>query len=134
MYKLLTNQERVKFLREAADVQRLHVIRTIGEYSNGQHTFNMLAMLRLLWPDAPRHLIWAILEHDIPERVIGDVPSAIRNTPVGDIPAMLPPGLNDQYDYRMDPVPAVGQHSETILEGLGISADKIANLKSSKTI
>ncbi len=56
------------------------------------------------------------------------------DSPVGDIPAMLPPGLNDQYDYRMDPVPAVGQHSETILEGLGISADKIANLKSSRTI
>lgn len=80
MYKLLTNQERVKFLREASDVQRLHVIRTIGEYSNGQHTFNMLAMLRLLWPDAPKELIWAILEHDIPERAIGDVPSpALRN-------------------------------------------------------
>lgn len=80
MYKLLTNQERVKFLREAADVQRLHVIRTIGEYSNGQHTFNMLAMLRLLWPEAPVKLIWAILEHDIPERVIGDVPSpALRH-------------------------------------------------------
>jgi 5'-deoxynucleotidase YfbR-like HD superfamily hydrolase len=80
MYKLLTNQERVKFLREASDVQRLHVIRTIGEYSNGQHTFNMLAMLRLLRPDASRSLIWAILEHDIPERAIGDVPSpALRN-------------------------------------------------------
>lgn len=80
MYKLLTNQERVKFLREAADVQRLHVIRTIGEYSNGQHSFNMLAILRLLWPDAPIALVWAILEHDIPERVIGDVPSpALRH-------------------------------------------------------
>jgi itaconate CoA-transferase len=56
------------------------------------------------------------------------------DSPVGDIPAMLPPGLNDQYDYRMDPVPGVGQHSELILEGLGLSADKIANLKSSKTI
>jgi 5'-deoxynucleotidase YfbR-like HD superfamily hydrolase len=75
MYKLLTNQERVKFLREAADVQRLHVIRTIGEYSNGHHSFNMLTLLRLLWVDAPKELIWAIVEHDIPERVIGDVPS-----------------------------------------------------------
>ncbi len=56
------------------------------------------------------------------------------DSPVGDIPAMLPPGLNDQYDYRMDPVPGVGQHSESILEGLGLSADKIASLKSSKTI
>lgn len=75
MYKLLTNQERVKFLREAGDVQRLHVIRTIGEYSNAQHSFNMLAILRLLWPDAPIQLLWAIVEHDIPERLIGDIPS-----------------------------------------------------------
>lgn len=75
MYKLSTTKERVKFIREAADVQRLHVIRTIGEYSNGQHSFNMLAMLRLLWPEAPAALIWAIIEHDIPERVIGDIPS-----------------------------------------------------------
>jgi 5'-deoxynucleotidase YfbR-like HD superfamily hydrolase len=75
MYALLSDQERVKFLREASDVQRIHVIRTIGEYSNGQHSFNMLTMLRLLWPEAPVRLIWAIVEHDIPERVIGDVPS-----------------------------------------------------------
>jgi 5'-deoxynucleotidase YfbR-like HD superfamily hydrolase len=80
MYALKTKQERVKFLREAADVQRLHVIRTIGEYSNAQHSFNMLAMLRVLWPDAPVSLVWAILEHDIPERIIGDVPSpSLRN-------------------------------------------------------
>lgn len=75
MYRLLTDQERVKLLREASDVQRLHSIRTIGEYSNGQHSFNMLAMLRLLWSEAPIELVWAILEHDIPERLIGDVPS-----------------------------------------------------------
>lgn len=56
------------------------------------------------------------------------------DSPVGEILAMLPPGLNDQYDYRMDPVPSVGQHSESILEGLGLSADKIDSLKSSKVL
>ncbi len=75
MYRLLTKEERVRFLREAGDVQRLHVIRTIGEYSNAQHSLNMLAILRLLWPDAPIQLLWAIIEHDIPERLIGDIPS-----------------------------------------------------------
>jgi len=80
MYDLNNNAERVKFLREASDVQRLHAIRTIGEYSNGQHTFNMLSMLRLLWPDAPVAIIWAIHAHDIPERIVGDVPSpALRH-------------------------------------------------------
>jgi itaconate CoA-transferase len=56
------------------------------------------------------------------------------DSPSGDLPALLPPGLNDQYDYRMDPIPAVGQHSEAILEELGLSSDQIVRLKNSKTI
>lgn len=75
MYRLNGLVEKIKLLREAADVQRLHTKRTIGEYSNGSHTFGMLALLRLLYPDAPSHLIWAIVEHDIPERLVGDIPS-----------------------------------------------------------
>lgn len=75
MYELKTTVEKIKMLREAADVQRLHTKRTIGEYSNGYHTFGMLALLRLLYPDAPKELIWAIVEHDLPERLIGDIPS-----------------------------------------------------------
>ena len=37
-------------------------------------------------------------------------------TPAGPAPAMLPPGLNVA---RMDPVPAVGEHTRSILEELG---------------
>ena len=75
MYRLKGLVEKIKMVREAADVQRLHTKRTIGEYSNGSHTFGMLALLRLLYPDAPSYLIWAIVEHDIPERFVGDIPS-----------------------------------------------------------
>jgi hypothetical protein len=32
-------------------------------------------MLKLLHPDPSKHLIWAILQHDIPERYIGDIPA-----------------------------------------------------------
>ena len=84
MYPELSPIERIKFMREAADVQRLHTIRTIGEYSNGHHSFNMLAMLRFFWPDAPISLVWAILEHDIPERLIGDIPSPSIHNVLGD--------------------------------------------------
>jgi crotonobetainyl-CoA:carnitine CoA-transferase CaiB-like acyl-CoA transferase len=28
------------------------------------------------------------------------------------VPALLPPGRSNAFDYRMDPVPAVGQHTE----------------------
>ena len=40
-------------------------------------------------------------------------------TPAGDVPALLPPGRISSFDYRMDPVPAVGQHTDAILRALG---------------
>jgi itaconate CoA-transferase len=50
-------------------------------------------------------------------------------SPVGDVPALLPPGVNNEYTYRMDAIPAVGQHTETILKELGLSASVIAEMK-----
>jgi crotonobetainyl-CoA:carnitine CoA-transferase CaiB-like acyl-CoA transferase len=55
-------------------------------------------------------------------------------SPVGPIPAMLPPGSNDSFDYRMDAIPAVGQHTEAILAELGISAGEIAKMRSQGSI
>ena len=47
-------------------------------------------------------------------------------TPVGDVPALLPPGVNSAFDYRMEPVPAVGQHNASILAELGWSTEQIS--------
>ncbi|MBD7959619.1 MULTISPECIES: CaiB/BaiF CoA-transferase family protein [Comamonas] len=52
-------------------------------------------------------------------------------TPEGDVPALLPPGVNSAFDYRMEPVPAVGQHNATILAELGWSAEQAAALQNS---
>jgi crotonobetainyl-CoA:carnitine CoA-transferase CaiB-like acyl-CoA transferase len=41
-------------------------------------------------------------------------------SPAGEIPALLPPGRNSSFDYRMDAVPAVGAHTEAILRELGM--------------
>lgn len=71
--------QKVAYIREAAIVGRLHTFRLIGEYTVGSHSFGMLALLRVLWPEAPKELIWAILEHDLPERLIGDIPSPSIN-------------------------------------------------------
>ena len=56
------------------------------------------------------------------------------DSPVGPIPALLPPGSNDSYDYRMDAIPAVGQHTDAILAEIGISEKALAEMRSSGAI
>jgi itaconate CoA-transferase len=56
------------------------------------------------------------------------------DTPNGSIAALLPPGLNDSYDYRMDPIPSVGQHTDAILKELGMSESEIASMRVSGAI
>ena len=55
-------------------------------------------------------------------------------SPAGDIPALLPPGRSNRFDYRMDAVPAVGQHTEAILRELGQGDEAIAALRASNAI
>ncbi len=55
-------------------------------------------------------------------------------SPAGPLQALLPPGANDSFDYRMDPVPAVGQHSEAILCELGRGGGDIDALRAAGAI
>ncbi|OWW21963.1 CaiB/BaiF CoA transferase family protein [Noviherbaspirillum denitrificans] len=56
------------------------------------------------------------------------------DTPVGKVPALLPPGLPDTCPPRMEPIPALGQHSTAILAELGYGGSDIALLKSQGVI
>lgn len=40
-------------------------------------------------------------------------------SPAGPLPALLPPASNSAFDPRMDPIPALGEHTETVLRELG---------------
>jgi itaconate CoA-transferase len=55
-------------------------------------------------------------------------------SPAGNIPALLPAGRQSAFDYRMDPVPAVGEHTDAILRGLGRSEADIAALREAKAL
>lgn len=47
------------------------------------------------------------------------------DTPAGPVPALLPPGVQDA---RMDPVPAVGEHTDAVLAELGLTPAQVAAL------
>ena len=51
------------------------------------------------------------------------------DTAAGRVPALLPPGSWQEVEPRMDPVPALGEHSASILAELGYSAEQIAELE-----
>jgi len=54
-------------------------------------------------------------------------------SPAGMLPAMLPPG-NWTDGPRMDPVPALGEHTDAILGELGLAASDIAALRSAHAV
>ncbi|WP_150255687.1 CaiB/BaiF CoA transferase family protein [Nocardiopsis deserti] len=51
------------------------------------------------------------------------------DTPTGRVPALAPPGPRDPAP-RMDPVPGLGEHTDTILGELGMTAEETAELRS----
>ncbi len=58
-------------------------------------------------------------------------------SPAGSIPALLPPGFSQRAEEdsaRMDPVPALGEHTDAILKELGCSSAEVAELRAADAI
>ena len=56
------------------------------------------------------------------------------DTPNGKILAMQPPGVPESFNARMDPIPAIGEHTNAILGEIGYSEFEIARLRSAQVI
>ncbi|MEC7606286.1 MAG: CaiB/BaiF CoA-transferase family protein, partial [Pseudomonadota bacterium] len=55
-------------------------------------------------------------------------------TPVGTVTALQPPGHSSAYDPRLTAVPALGEHTEAIMEDLGYSEAEIAEFRTALAI
>ncbi|VCU69958.1 Formyl-coenzyme A transferase [Pigmentiphaga humi] len=56
------------------------------------------------------------------------------DSPVGPLPALLPPGASSAYAPRMDAVPALGGHTRTVLAALGYGDAEIDALQAAGVV
>ena len=52
-------------------------------------------------------------------------------SPVGGLPALLPPATSSAFDACMDAIPALGEHTDAILRELGIEQPEIDRMRAS---
>lgn len=69
---------RLKLMRGAARTRRCHTQMVIHPQNVGEHTFSALAILDLVAPDCGKEAWRAMLYHDAPEAVTGDVPAPAK--------------------------------------------------------
>lgn len=65
--------------RDAGAVKRYHVKRTLRQQTVAEHTFGMLMLVKQVAPHLDKSMLYtAILHHDLPELMTGDVPAPIK--------------------------------------------------------
>jgi itaconate CoA-transferase len=73
--------------------------------------------------------------YNVPSEVLEHKQLAARDrwrhidTPVGQIPALLPPPVISGYDPPMGAIPGLGEHTDSVLAALGIDDDEISRLR-----
>ena len=55
-------------------------------------------------------------------------------SPAGPLPTLLPPVTMPGFEARLDPVPAIGEHTDRVLAGIGYSAAEIATLRAAHAV
>jgi len=55
-------------------------------------------------------------------------------SPAGPLPVLLPPVTMPEFEARLDPIPAIGEHTDRILADLGFSPADIAELRKAAAV
>lgn len=74
----LSLREQVLHSRGGGAVQRCHVTRHIGSYSVAEHSWGVAMLIYYLFPEHFERLAIFALVHDVPEYLVGDMPSTVK--------------------------------------------------------
>ena len=69
---------KVTMFRNGGAVKRYHTLRTIGEQTVAEHSFQVACLLTAIVPDVSAELLKAALYHDLPEQSTGDIPATVK--------------------------------------------------------
>lgn len=72
------NFEKLRLLRAAGRVERMHVQPTARQQTVGEHTYGVLCLIDFVAPEMTMKLWRAALYHDAPEAITGDVPATAK--------------------------------------------------------
>jgi 5'-deoxynucleotidase YfbR-like HD superfamily hydrolase len=72
--------DKLHALLDGGFIERYHTRgqRMLTRQSVAEHSWRMAAIARYVWPDCSAALLWAILFHDVSERVTGDLPAPVK--------------------------------------------------------
>jgi len=78
MQNISQEYRRLLLTRQSARTRRCHTLNVLHDQNISEHTFNALCILDFVAPTASKDTWQALLYHDVPEAITGDVPAVAK--------------------------------------------------------